>query len=58
LKAPWFPAAAQLLLLAVLVLLVFGSLGVCPMEFLTYWAGRIGLRRRVPGLLKSGWVVA
>ncbi len=100
LKAKWFPAAAQLLLLAVFLLLVLGGLGVttadpdltrylrytnlanlivwsywwpviiiaavlfgrvwctvCPMEFLTYWAGRIGLRWRVPGLLKSGWVV-
>jgi polyferredoxin len=100
LKAKWFPAAAQLLLLAVFLLLVLGGLGVttadpdltrylrytnlanlivwsywwpviiiaavlfgrvwctvCPMEFLTYWAGRIGLRWRVPGLLKSGWAV-
>jgi polyferredoxin len=100
LKAGWFPAVAQVLLLAVLVLLVRGGLGVtttdpdltqslrdtnlanlivwsywwpviiiaavlfgrvwctvCPMEFLTYWAGRIGLRWRVPGILKSGWVV-
>ncbi len=100
LKAQWFPAAAQVLLLAVFILLVFGGLGVtttdadltrylrdanlanlivwsywwpviiiaavlfgrlwctvCPMEFITYWAGRIGLRRRVPGILKSGWVV-
>ena len=100
LKAKWFPAAAQLLLLAVFLLLVLGGLGVtttdpdltqylrdtnlanlivwsywwpviiiaavlfgrlwctvCPMEFITYWAGRIGLRRRVPGILKSGWVV-
>jgi polyferredoxin len=100
LKARWFPAGAQLLLLAVFLLLVLGGLGVtttdpdltrylrdtnlanlivwsywwpviiiaavlfgrlwctvCPMEFLTYWAGRIGLRRRVPGILKSGWVV-
>ncbi len=100
LKAKWFPAGAQVLLLAVLVLLILGGLGVtttdpdltqylrdtnlanlivwsywwpviiiaavlfgrlwctvCPMEFLTYWAGRIGLRRRVPGLLRSGWVV-
>jgi polyferredoxin len=30
---------------------------VCPVELITYWAGRIGLRRRVPHLLKSGWVV-
>jgi hypothetical protein len=100
LKAKWFPAAAQLLLLAVFILLVLGGLGVttadpdltrylrdtnlanlivwsywwpviiiaavlfgrlwctvCPMEFVTYWAGRIGLRRRVPGVLKSGWAV-
>jgi hypothetical protein len=100
LKARWFPAAAQLLLLVVFVLLVLGGLGVtttdpdltqvlrdtnlanlivwsywwpviiiaavllgrlwctvCPLEFVTYWAGRIGLRRRVPGILKSGWVV-
>jgi hypothetical protein len=100
LKAKGFPAVAQLLLLAVFVLLVLGGLGVtttdpdltqylrdtnlanlivwsywwpviiivavlfgrlwctvCPMEFLTYGAGRIGLRRRVPGILKSGWVV-
>ncbi len=99
-KAKWFPAAAQLLLLAVFILLILGGLGVtttdpdlteylrdtnlanlivwsywwpviiiaavlfgrlwctvCPMEFLTYWAGRIGLRRRVPGILRSGWVV-
>src|SRR5512136_2049839 len=99
-KAKWFPAAAQLLLLAVFILLVLGGLGVtttdpdltqylrdanlanlivwsywwpviiiaavllgrlwcavCPMEFITYWAGRIGLRRRVPDILKSGWVV-
>ncbi|MCU0916094.1 MAG: 4Fe-4S binding protein [Planctomycetes bacterium] len=100
LKARWFPAAAQVLLLAVFLLLVLGGLGVtatdpdltqylrdtnlanlivwsywwpviilaavlfgrlwctvCPMEFITYWAGRIGLRRGVPGILKSGWVV-
>jgi polyferredoxin len=100
LKARWFPAAAQLLLLAVFLLLVLGGLGVttsdpdltqylrdtnlanlivwsywwpvliiaavlfgrlwctvCPMEFITYGAGRIGLRRRVPAILRSGWVV-
>jgi polyferredoxin len=100
LKARWFPAGAQVLLLAVFVLLILGGLGVtttdpdltqvlrdtnlanlivwsywwpviilaavlfgrvwctvCPMELITYWAGRIGLRRRVPGLLRSGWVV-
>ena len=30
---------------------------VCPMELITYWAGRIGLRQKVPHILKSGWVV-
>ena len=30
---------------------------VCPMELITYWASRIGLRLQVPHLLKSGWVV-
>jgi polyferredoxin len=30
---------------------------VCPVELLTYWAGRIGLRQQVPHILKSGWVV-
>jgi ferredoxin len=30
---------------------------VCPVEPVTYWAGRIGLRQPVPGVLKSGWVV-
>jgi polyferredoxin len=30
---------------------------VCPVELITYWAGRIGLRQRVPHILKSGWVV-
>ncbi len=30
---------------------------VCPMELITYWASRIGLRLQVPGILKSGWAV-
>jgi polyferredoxin len=30
---------------------------VCPVELITYWSGRIGLRRQVPHILKSGWVV-
>jgi len=30
---------------------------VCPVELITYWAGRIGLRQQVPHVLKSGWVV-
>ncbi len=43
----------------IIAAVVFGRVWctVCPMEFITYWAGRIGLRRRVPGILKSGWVV-
>ncbi len=30
---------------------------VCPMELLTYWASRIGLRQQVPNFLKTGWAV-
>ena len=30
---------------------------VCPVELITYWAGRIGLRQQVPHIFKSGWVV-
>jgi len=30
---------------------------VCPMELITSVAGRMGLRRKVPGLVKSGWVI-
>lgn len=30
---------------------------VCPMELVTYWAGRIGLKLRVPRFLRSGWGV-
>lgn len=30
---------------------------VCPVELITYWTSRIGLRLRAPGILKSGWVV-
>ena len=30
---------------------------VCPMELVTSLASRIGLRRNVPELLKSGWVI-
>ncbi|MBN1360126.1 MAG: 4Fe-4S binding protein [Sedimentisphaerales bacterium] len=43
----------------IIAAVLFGRLwcAVCPMEFITYWAGRIGLRRRVPGILRSGWVV-
>jgi polyferredoxin len=37
----------------------FGRLwcSVCPVELITYWAGRIGLKQRVPHILKSGWVI-
>jgi ferredoxin len=30
---------------------------VCPVELITYWASRIGLRLQVPHIIKSGWVV-
>jgi ferredoxin len=30
---------------------------VCPMELITYWAAKIGLRLKVPHFLKNGWVV-
>ena len=30
---------------------------VCPVELITYWAAKIGLRQQVPLILKSGWVV-
>jgi polyferredoxin len=30
---------------------------VCPVEIITYWASRIGLRQQVPHILKSGWAV-
>jgi ferredoxin len=29
----------------------------CPVELVTYLAGRIGLQRKVPGFFKSGWVI-
>jgi ferredoxin len=43
----------------IIAAILFGRLwcGVCPMEFITYWAGRIGLGLGVPGILKSGWIV-
>jgi polyferredoxin len=28
---------------------------VCPIELLSFWAGRYGLRRQVPPFLRSGW---
>src|SRR4030042_4992574 len=41
----------------IIAAIFFGRLWctVCPMELITYWAGRIGLRQQVPGILKSGW---
>ncbi len=30
---------------------------VCPVELVTYWASRIGLRLQVPLFFKSGWVI-
>ena len=30
---------------------------VCPVELITYWASRIGLRLRVPRILRSGWII-
>jgi hypothetical protein len=43
----------------IIIAIVFGRFWctVCPVELLTFWAGRIGLRLKVPRLLKSGWVV-
>ena len=43
----------------IIAAIFFGRLWcmVCPVELITYWAGRIGLRQQAPGILKSGWVV-
>ena len=30
---------------------------VCPVEVITYWASRIGLRLPVPRILRSGWII-
>ncbi|MBN1974376.1 MAG: 4Fe-4S binding protein [Sedimentisphaerales bacterium] len=30
---------------------------VCPVELITYYAGKIGLKRQAPHILKSGWIV-
>jgi len=30
---------------------------VCPMELASFMASKVGLRRRVPGFFKSGWVI-
>ncbi len=48
----WWP-------IIVITAIFFGRLWctVCPVELITYWAGRIGLRQQVPHILKSGWVV-
>ena len=43
----------------IIAAIIFGRLWctVCPVELITYWASRIGLRQQVPDILKSGWVV-
>ncbi|MBN2182635.1 MAG: 4Fe-4S binding protein [Sedimentisphaerales bacterium] len=48
----WWP-------IIIIAAIVFGRLWctVCPVELITYWASRIGLRLKVPHLLKSGWIV-
>ena len=48
----WWPAI-------IIAAVLFGRLwcAVCPMELITYWAGRIGLGQGIPNLLKSGWGV-
>jgi len=48
----WWPL---LIVLAVLLGRVWCM--VCPMELVTSLAARIGLRRRAPALLRSGWVI-
>jgi ferredoxin len=48
----WWP-------IIIIAAVFFGRLWctVCPMELMTYWASRIGLRLQAPHILKSGWVV-
>lgn len=48
----WWP-------LIIIAAVLFGRFWctVCPMELITYWASRIGLRRPVPNFFKTGWVV-
>jgi len=48
----WFP-------LVVVAAILLGRVWcmVCPMELVTSLAGRVGLRRKVPQLFKSGWVI-
>jgi len=48
----WFP-------LVVVAAILLGRVWcmVCPMELVTSLAGRVGLRRKVPRLFKSGWVI-
>jgi polyferredoxin len=48
----WWPV---IIITAVLFGRVWCS--VCPVELITYWASRIGLRLPVPRILRSGWVV-
>jgi len=30
---------------------------ICPMELVTFWASKIGLKKKVPDFLKTGWAV-
>jgi polyferredoxin len=48
----WWP-------LIIIAAVLFGRLWctVCPVELVTYWASRIGLKLQAPAFLKSGWVV-
>jgi len=43
----------------IITAIFFGRLWctVCPVELITYWTSRTGLRLQVPHILKSGWAV-
>jgi len=48
----WWPV---IIVIAILIGRVWCT--VCPMELVSTFATRIGLRRKVPGFFKSGWVI-
>jgi len=48
----WWPV---IIVIAILIGRVWCT--VCPMELVSTLAARIGLRRRVPGFFRSGWVI-
>lgn len=48
----WWP-----LIIVASILLGRAWCTICPVELITALAGRIGLRRKVPHLFKSGWVI-